>query len=160
VLGHLAEEGLVNAKNRRIVRRLMARGLIQRAPNLCLLNETFRRFVASRVCREQVLTLEQAAGRSAWDRFHWPFSAALAACAAVILVTQQELLDSTLAPVTAGPAEGPRSAGLETRDQERVRLGERGAGGPLTWTGSWCTLSKGVVPESRLARGTCPSRSA
>jgi len=100
VLGHLAEEGLVNAKNRRIVRRLMARGLIQRAPNLCLMNETFRRFVASPVCREQVLTLEQAAGRSAWDRFHWPFSAALAACAAVILVTQQELLDSTLAAVT------------------------------------------------------------
>jgi len=100
VLGHLAEEGLVNAKNRRIVRRLMARGLIQRAPNLCLMNETFRRFVVSPVCREYVLTLEQDAGRSAWDRFHWPFSAALAACAALILVTQQELLDSTVAAVT------------------------------------------------------------
>jgi hypothetical protein len=100
VLGHLAEEGLVNAKNRRIVRRLMARGLIRRAPNLCLMNETFRRFVASPTCREQVLSLEQAAGRSAWDRFHWPFSVALAACAALILVTQQELLDSTVATVT------------------------------------------------------------
>jgi hypothetical protein len=100
VLGHLAEEGLVNAKNRRIVRRLMARGLIQRDPNLCLMNETFRRFVVSPACRDQVLSLEQAAGRSAWDRFHWPFSAALAACAALILITQQELLDSTVAAVT------------------------------------------------------------
>jgi hypothetical protein len=100
VLGHLAEEGLINAKNRRIVRRLMARGLIERAPNLCLMNETFRRFVVSPRCREQVLSLEQAAGRSAWDRFHWPFSVALAACAALILVTQQELLDSTVAMVT------------------------------------------------------------
>ena len=78
----------------------MARGLIQRAPNLRLMTETFRRFVVSPICREQVLTLEQAAGRSAWDRFHWPFSATLAACAALILVTQQELLDSTIAAVT------------------------------------------------------------
>ena len=100
VLGHLAEEGLVNAKNRRIVRRLMVRGLIQRAPNLRLMTETFRRFVVSPICREQVLSLEQAAGRSAWDRFLWPFSATLAACAALILVTQQELLDSTIAAVT------------------------------------------------------------
>ena len=100
VLGHLAEEGLVNAKNRRIVRRLMARRLIHRAPNLCLMNETFRRFVASSHCREQVHTLEQAAGRSAWDRFHWPFSAALVTCTALILITQQELLDSTVAVVT------------------------------------------------------------
>jgi len=100
VLGHLAEEGLVNAKNRRAVRRLMARGLIRRAPNLCLMNETFRRFVASPVCRDKVSRLEQRAGRSAWDRFHWPFSAALASCAALILVTQQELLDSTVAAVT------------------------------------------------------------
>jgi hypothetical protein len=100
VLGHLAEEGLINAKNRRVVRRLMARGLIQRAPNLRLRNETFRRFVTSATCREQVLSLEQDAGRSAWDRFHWPFSVGLAACAALILVTQRELLDSTIAAVT------------------------------------------------------------
>jgi hypothetical protein len=100
VLGHLAEEGLVNAKNRRTVRRLMARRLIHRAPNLRLMNETFRRFVVSPACREQVLDLEQAAGRSPWDRFHWPFSAALAAGAALILITQQELLDSTVATVT------------------------------------------------------------
>jgi len=100
VLGHLAEEGLVNAKNRRAVRRLMARGLIRRAPNLCLMNETFRRFVASPACRDKVCALEQRAGRSAWDRFYWPFSVALASCAVLILVTQQELLDSTLAAVT------------------------------------------------------------
>jgi hypothetical protein len=100
VLGHLAEEGLVNSKNRRIVRRLMARGLLQRAPNLRLMNETFRRFVTSPVCKDEVLRLEQAAGLSAWDHFHWPFSTILAACAALILITQQELLDSTLATVT------------------------------------------------------------
>ena len=49
---------------------------------------------------DKVCALEQRAGRSAWDRFYWPFSVALASCAVLILVTQQELLDSTLAAVT------------------------------------------------------------
>jgi hypothetical protein len=100
VLNHLAEEGLVNAKNRQTVRRLLARGLVRREPNLRLMNETFRRFVVSPACEEKVLDLEQKAGPSAWDRFHWPFSVALAAAAALILITQQELLDSTLAVIT------------------------------------------------------------
>lgn len=100
VLNHLAEEGLVNAKNRQTVRRLMARGLVRREPNLRLMNETFRRFVVSPACEEKVLDLELRAGPSAWDRFHWPFTAALAASAALILITQQELLDSTVATVT------------------------------------------------------------
>jgi hypothetical protein len=64
------------------------------------MNETFRRFVMSPSCRDQILGLEQAAGRSPWDRFHWPFAAALAAGGALILITQQELLDSTVATVT------------------------------------------------------------
>jgi hypothetical protein len=125
VLGHLAEEGLINAKNRRIVRRLMARGLVERAPNLCLMNETFRRFVVSPRCREEVLSLEQAAGRSAWDRFHWPFSVALAACAALILVTQQELLDSTVATVTGVTAGLPTL--LKLLDMLGWKRGVKGA---------------------------------
>ncbi len=125
VLGHLAEEGLINAKNRRIVRRLMARGLVERAPNLCLMNETFRRSAVSSRCREQVLNLEQAAGRSAWDRFHWPFSVALAACAALILVTQQELLDSTVATVTGVTAGLPTL--LKLLDTMGWKRGAKGA---------------------------------
>lgn len=100
VLQHLAQEGLVNEKNRRVIRRLMARGLIRRAPNFCLLNESFRRFACSAHCRSQVLAFEQSAAPSAWDRFRWPFLAVLSASIAFFFATQQQLLDSTLAAVT------------------------------------------------------------
>jgi hypothetical protein len=100
VLQHLAQEGLVHEKNRRVVRRLMARGLIRRAPNFCLFNESFRRFACSQLARNQVLALEQSAGPSAWDRFRWPFLAVVSASIAFFFATQQQLLDSTLATVT------------------------------------------------------------
>jgi hypothetical protein len=100
VLQHLAQEGLVHEKNRRVIRRLMARGLIRRGPNLCLLNESFRRFACSALCKSEVLELEKSAAPSAWDRFRWPFLAALSASLAFFFATQQQLLDSTLAVMT------------------------------------------------------------
>jgi hypothetical protein len=100
VLQHLAQEGLVHEKNRRVIRRLMARGLIRRGPNFCLLNESFRRFACSAFCKSQVLALEQSAEPSAWDRFRWPFLALISATLAFFFATQQELLDHTLAVVT------------------------------------------------------------
>lgn len=100
VLQHLAEDGLVNPKNRRGIRRLMARRLIRRAPHFCLMNESFRRFVSSPACRCEVQTLEHDAVPSAWDRFQWPFLATVSACLIFFFATQQELLDSTLAVVT------------------------------------------------------------
>ncbi len=100
VLQHLAQEGLVHEKNRRVIRRLMARGLIRRGPNFCLLNESFRRFACSALCKSQVLAFEQSAAPSAWDRFRWPFLAVLSASIAFFFATQQQLLDSTLAAVT------------------------------------------------------------
>jgi hypothetical protein len=100
VLQHLAEEGLVNERSRRVIRRLMACGLIRREPNFCLMNETFRRFVASPFCRRQVDVFEQQAKPSAWDRFRWPFLCVLAASLAFFFATQQELLNSTIAVVT------------------------------------------------------------
>lgn len=100
VLQHLAQEGLLNEKNRRVIRRLMARGLIRRGPSFCLFNESFRRFACSALCKRQVLALEQSAVPSAWDRFRWPFLTVLSASIAFFFATQQQLLDSTLAAVT------------------------------------------------------------
>jgi hypothetical protein len=100
VLEHLAEEGFVNEKNRRLVRRLMVRGLVQRAPNLRLFNETFRRFVASATCRREVLDLERRAAPSAWDQFRWPFFVGLSAAVAFFFATQQALFDGTMATIT------------------------------------------------------------
>lgn len=41
-LDQLANHGLANGRNRRMLRRLMARGLVRRDPNLRLFSETFR----------------------------------------------------------------------------------------------------------------------
>ena len=123
VLQHLAQEGLVHEKNRKVIRRLMARGLIRRGPHFCLLNESFRRFACSAVCRSQVLALEQSAGPSAWDRFRAPFLAVLSATLAFFFATQQELLNSTLAMVTG------LTAGLPAVVKIIDLLGGKRAGG-------------------------------
>jgi hypothetical protein len=100
VLEHLAEEGLVNEKSRRIVRRLMARGFVRREPNFRLINETFRRFVASSTQKVEVLRLEREAAPSAWDRLRLPLFVGLAASLVFFFTTQQELLDGVAASVT------------------------------------------------------------
>lgn len=105
VLAHLAEDGFVNEKNRRVVRRLIARGLVRRGPHLRLMNETFRRFVVSSVCKNEVRVVEQEAEPSAWDRLQLPFFVGLATCLLFFLTTQQSLLDGsagTVAGVAAG----------------------------------------------------------
>jgi hypothetical protein len=104
VLGHLAEEGLVNEKDRRVVRRLMARGLVRRESGFRVMNETFRRFLVSPACRAEVLEHEQVTGESPWDRFRRPFFAVLAAGAVFFLSTQKQLLDGSMAVVTAATA--------------------------------------------------------
>jgi hypothetical protein len=105
VLEHLAEERLVNEKNRRIIRRLMARGFIRREPNFKLMNETFRRFVISSIHKAEVLVLEREATPSTWDRLRTPLFTGLAASIVFFLATQQELLDglaASLTGITAG----------------------------------------------------------
>jgi hypothetical protein len=100
VLEHLAEEGLVNEKSRRVIRRLMARGFIRREPKFRLMNETFRRFVLSSVNKARVFSLESDSLPSAWDRLRVPLFMGMATVLAVFLTTQQELLDGFSASVT------------------------------------------------------------
>jgi len=45
ILYHLAHNGLANARGRRTIRSLMARGLVRRNPNLELFSESFRLYV-------------------------------------------------------------------------------------------------------------------
>lgn len=100
VLEHLAETGLVNEKSRKLIRRLMARGLVHRTAAFRLMNETFRRFVISSNCRGEILAIEKNAGPSAWDKMRGPFFAALAASIVFFLTTQQALFDGVLAGIT------------------------------------------------------------
>jgi hypothetical protein len=120
VLVHLASSGLVNDKDRRVLRRLLARGLVRREPNFVVMNETFRRYLAG---REAEMEAELPPEPSTWDAVRRPVLVVGTALAITLFVTQQELFGATTAVVTAlgtGVATLTRITGLfERRSPEK-----------------------------------------
>jgi hypothetical protein len=126
LLHQLAREGLLNGKDRTSVRRLLARGLVQRRPNLRLFNETFRRYVLAAARREQV-PLDAQEGPSAWDVIRLPLFVVFISTVVLVFATQKDMLNlatGVVAAVTTGlPAivrlfgffTERRSAAAETR---------------------------------------------
>ena len=100
VLLQIAEEGFVNEKSSRVVRLLMARGLVTRRPNIRLMNETFRRFILSDTRRADAAAAEDQS-TSTWDSVRWPFLIMLMAMLAFLFTTQHELFNTTLGVITA-----------------------------------------------------------
>ena len=113
VLLQIAEEGLCNLKSSRVVRRLMARGLVTRRRNIRLVSETFRRFVLSDGVRADAAALEGQSA-SAWDDVRIPFMAMLVATMAFFFTTQHELFNTTLGIVTGVAAGVPTLLKLAT----------------------------------------------
>jgi hypothetical protein len=99
VLGNVAVDYLVNEKDKRAVRGLMARGLIRRQPFFRVMNETFRRFVLSTNSTREMAVLQGQV--SSWDSVRWPFLIVLAALTAVFFTTQHELFNQTLGIISA-----------------------------------------------------------
>ena len=96
-LEHLAEDGFANYRDGKVVRRLIARGLVRRDPHLRLMNETFRRFVVSTLRRAEIAKLEEDTQASAWDHFKRPFATILALVLVLFVATQKERFDATMA---------------------------------------------------------------
>jgi len=94
LLYQLAHDGLLNGKDRRNVRRLMARGLIRRDPNLKVFNETFRLYVLS-AARRETLHVPAQAGPTAWDNIRVPIFVVLVTVVLLIFTTQKDLLNLT-----------------------------------------------------------------
>jgi hypothetical protein len=97
ILVQLAEGNLVNAKNAGALRMLMKRGLVKHDPSFRLMNESFRRFVATDQCAGEVRTLEQRAEASAWARMRGPLLLVLLGVAAFFFVTQREVFNVWMA---------------------------------------------------------------
>jgi hypothetical protein len=98
LLYYLGHNGLANGKNRRTLRRLIARGLVRRDPNLELFSETFRLFVLSAARREGLLDkarMEQPA--SAWDALRLPLFIVITTLLLLLLVTQKDLMTTSTA---------------------------------------------------------------
>ena len=122
VLLQVAQTGLANGKERAGVRRLLARGLLRRDPQLRLMNETFCRFVR-RQCTTSSLArqLEANLASDAWGRFRVPFFAAVMVVLLFFFGTQRELFDSTFAVV------GGLTATIPALLKMLSTFGERGA---------------------------------
>jgi hypothetical protein len=101
VLCHIAQDGFANAKDRRTIRRLLARGLIRRAPNFRVMNETFRRFIVCHDRRAEVAAFEKRDGReNPWAKIQKPLTVGLVMAGGFFFFTQRELFDASFAVVT------------------------------------------------------------
>jgi hypothetical protein len=101
LLDQLARNGLANGRNRRTLRRLIARGLVRRDPNLELFSETFRLYVLAAAKREDLVTRARAErGASTWDSLRLPFFFIIISFLLLLFVTQKDMLTTTTALAT------------------------------------------------------------
>ena len=111
LLFHLARFGFLNGRNRRMVRRLLARGLVVRTPHLHLFNDSFRAYALANSSRQAVADLERAdAADSAWGKIRGPVMAVVVIGFALFFSTQKDLLNTTSALVTGVAAGLPALA--------------------------------------------------
>jgi hypothetical protein len=100
VLEHVAQYGLTSTTSRRVVRRLLARGLLRKDPELRLMNRSFKRFVLEEERRREVVLLESQAGPSLWDRLRLPLGAGALIGVTFLAATQREAFNATLTMAT------------------------------------------------------------
>lgn len=102
LLHQLARNGLANGRNRRVLRRLIARGLVRRDPNVELFSETFRLFVLEAARRENLAARAHASRpASTWDSLRAPFFVVIVSFLLLLFVTQKDLMSTTTALATA-----------------------------------------------------------
>jgi hypothetical protein len=101
-LAQLAQEGLVNPRNRKVVGQLMRKGLIVRDPTFRLMNQSFRCFVASAFRPDTMVSWEKAGiQRLSWTKLRFVLLATTATVGAFLYITQQSLFQSVIAYVAA-----------------------------------------------------------
>jgi len=102
LLYQLAHNGLANGRNRRTLRRLIARGLVRRNPNLELFSESFRLYVLEAAERENIVMIaRENRGASTWDSLRVPFFVIIISFLLLLFATQKDMLTTTTALATA-----------------------------------------------------------
>jgi hypothetical protein len=107
VLSHVARDGWVHHAAQPIVRRLLARRLLEKDPALRLMNATFESFVLSSACRAEVTRLESSVGVSTWDQLRLPFGVIVVTAAVFLFATQRELYNAILGLTTTAAVSVP-----------------------------------------------------
>jgi hypothetical protein len=96
LLFHLARHGFVQAKNRRTLRRVMARGLVRRGPNLELFSETFRAYVLDAGARENLpAVIRKIESEGTWRTLRGPIFVVIISFLLLLFTTQKDLLTLT-----------------------------------------------------------------
>jgi hypothetical protein len=112
LLSQLARHRLMNGNDRQNVRRLIARGLVVRRPNLETMNESFRLFVLG-VSEPELEKFERdMSSASTWMRVRVPATIILFGVIVFFFASQKDLLNTTSALLTGLAAGLPALAKL------------------------------------------------
>jgi hypothetical protein len=105
ILYDLAEDNLVNARNREIIRRLYSKGLIEYDKELGtvrIFNESFQNFILSIVKPEDALQIEERIKDVGfWETVRLPLFLILSSIALFVFVNQQDVFNRLVALATA-----------------------------------------------------------
>jgi hypothetical protein len=101
VLAQLAMDGLLNPTNGRVVRQLARRGLIIKAPQFRIVNESFRLFLLSAATSKLKREWLRESRLTGWGRAHGAVFTTVILVGGFLLTTQNDLLQSSAGYVTA-----------------------------------------------------------
>jgi hypothetical protein len=119
ILIHLAKGHLLSEGSSSIVRDLLARQLVIRAPSFKIMSDEFARFILDSPDVEELLKWEGQASRSNWEMMRVPLLTVLIGTAMFLFATQQEIFSLTIALVTAVTAGLPAIIRVIALGQER-----------------------------------------
>lgn len=115
----LAQDGLVNYRNKAAVYSLYSKGLIVMKDIPELMNEEFRTFILTEISEADVeLEKQQSGHRSAWDMFRIPFLVIVIAALAFVFFTQQETFNKLTAGLAAVAGSIPLLLKLFTHEKK------------------------------------------
>lgn len=98
LLYDLAQDGLVNTLNIKVISSLVNKGLVLSLGTLTLFNRSFRNFILSTVNPEEALSLEAAVKKSStWGVIRVPLLLTLLALGLFIFYTQRQVFNNALA---------------------------------------------------------------
>jgi hypothetical protein len=128
VLMHVALGGFVSPKNKKIVATLLERGLLDRRPQLRVMNSTFAKFIVSEHRRSEVSRSDERSTQTGWSIARMPVLLLLVSLVLFLYLTQQQVLSSTMAFISTASAFLPalfRLIGTITSDRgSNTREGE------------------------------------
>lgn len=106
-LGHVAQDGLVPWSGRRAVRRLLAKGLLRKDPDLRLMTTTFRAFVLAKPRIAEAQRVAASELPTTWDQLQMPLAFVLVSAGVFLFITQKELYNALLGTTTAAAVSIP-----------------------------------------------------